>query len=357
MKTMKAFSGPAGSFVQWVGLLLIALLMLYVIIQWGEAGAHVQRGLEQGSIMYSVANSVSALSSMGSGEVSRYLLNTYDLTVRCDGGSCFVRARPYDSSGNPGEESQEVLILGNIEPASLKEVNRITLSKEPGGKVVLTGERVEDAFRGILVPGEYPTMCITTHPDIAGLLADPEINQGLEPELLAAIIQAESSWQEDAYRYEPGYQFRYLEGSEWEQDSNWLSSGPTVDQWLGSHPSRQGESEGLSEEQLSRTAQTSISASYGLMQLMYPTAVQSCRGASFRGSRVTLGSPDDLYGPALNIFCGARHLKSLQSTYQDLRDQVSAYNAGQPRWTTSLANREYTARVLGYYNAYRGCVA
>lgn len=355
----KGFVEAVAEQLQWIGLILISLMMLYVIINWTTGGAHVQRGIEQGTLMYTIANSVNALSSSDEGQVTSTLSSLYDINIACD-GSCVVSTASYDSAGKLGKESNEVLILGNVKPVTIKKVNKITLTKERGSPVVLTGEQTEDMFLVQLDIPDYGEMCYTTHEEVSEILNDPYIIQGEDPSLIAALIQAESSWQLNAHRYEPRYQIRYLEGKPtWMNNKAWLGEGsPTIDQWFDQNPKRSSEKEGLTESQLNLVAQTRMSASYGLMQVMYPTAIQACQGSQINeGETIDIKEPEDLYDPRINIYCGVKYLKAKRSDYSDLRDAVSAYNAGESKWTYDLANRQYSARVIGYYNAFRKCTA
>jgi hypothetical protein len=356
----KGFTEAIYDFWQWLALVLICFIMIIVIINWSAAGAHVQRGVEQGSLMYTIANSVNALSSMEEGEVIRRLSSNFDIEIDCSDGHCYVMTIPYDSSGKALKESNKVLILGNVEPKTIKNVNKITLTKEMGKKVVLTGEHTDDSFMTPLVIPESTTpRCVTKYPEISTLLYDNEINQGEQPELIAAIIQRESSWNTKSYRYEPGFQVRNLDGSPvWTKKEAWLKTGNTIEQWFALNPNRAGEKSSLTSDQLKLIAQTKLSASYGLMQILVTTAYPVCNGLTVKGTKIDLDSnPEQLYDAKVNLFCGVKYLKSLRARYPDIRDAVSAYNAGKPAWTTNLANRKYTVEVLGYYNDFKACTA
>jgi hypothetical protein len=345
----RGFTAPAAEMMQWIGLILICIIMLYVIIHWASAGAHVQRGVEQGSLMYTIASSVNALSSMEEGEVTRYLSGSYDITVECD-GACHVKTAAYDDAGRRQEESNEVIILGNAMPVSLSKVNKITLAKERDRSVVISGERTEDIFGVGLDISKYDPMCISRYRDLIKAASE---KYGVEQELIAAVIQAESSWSPEDYRYEPGFQARELEGTNWERDGSWLGEGsPTIRQWFSQHPERNDYDDFRNRypDKLDLVAQTRVSASYGLMQTMYTTAYISC---GFRGS------PETLKDPAASIDCGTKYLRDKLDQYggSNYRDAVSAYNAGKKLWQENTQNRQYTARVLGYYDAYRACRA
>jgi len=352
----KGFTTPVNELLQWVGLLLISLVMLYIITTWSSTGMHVQRGIEQASLMFTIANSANALSSMEEGTITRQLSGLYDIQISCRDGRCSVTTTPYDSSGKAGKESNSVPIIGSVSPVHLRMVNRITLTRERGNPVILTGERTESPQTFLEIP-EFPPMCISTHPEISSLINDPDINQGEDPELIAAIIQAESSWKDKAYRYEPGFQIKYLEGTSWSDNPNWIRDGKTIGEWFDENPDRSEERDGFTDAQFALTAQTRISASYGLMQVMYPTALEICHGLELKGKRIDIKKPEDLYDPALNIFCGARYIKIKMAQYNDIRDAVSAYNAGKSVWTTHHENRMYVGRVLGYYDSFKKCEA
>lgn len=87
------------------------------------------------------------------------------------------------------------------------------------------------------------------------------------PNMLKALAFVESSWNPRAYRYEPAFWDHYLK-----DDPRWSSCDPAQ-----------------------------VSASYGLCQLMYTTAVS----IGFDGPA------DRLYNPAINIDLGGRYLRIL----------------------------------------------
>lgn len=345
----RGFTAPAAEMIQWIGLILICIIMLYVIINWAAAGAHVQRGVEQGSLMYTIASSVNALSSMEEGEVARHLTSPYDITVECD-GSCSVTTAAYDRSGNRQKESNEVLVLGEIKPVRLESVNSITLTKEGDGSVVLTGERTEDVHRAQLNIPDIDPKCIAQYKDPIKSASD---KYGVEQELIAAVTEAESSWNPDSYRYEPAFQMNLEGESQWTGDDAWLGEGDTIRQWFDKNPRRKkDEFDNFVQkypDKLDIVAQVRVSASYGLMQTLYTTAHDFC------GYR---GEPEGLQDPATNIDCGTKYLKDMLYRYgNDKADAVSAYNAGSRAWETNPANRRYTENVLGNYHAFRKCAA
>ena len=129
----------------------------------------------------------------------------------------------------------------------------------------------------------------------ADLVAAIAPKHGLDVDLIEAVILTESSGQFHAYRFEPAFWDRYLKN----------------------HPDYR--------HMLPRTA----AASYGLMQLMYPTARQE----GFTGK------PWELFDPSINIEYGCRHLARHLAwadshdennvgifTLTELRSALAAYN-------------------------------
>lgn len=118
--------------------------------------------------------------------------------------------------------------------------------------------------------------------------------------VILATIATESSGNADAYRYEPAFYRRYLKDK-----APW-----TQNPYYGD-PER-------------------ISASYGLMQIMYTTAYN----AGFRGK------PEDLYDPATGIDAGTAYIASAPQRRQHQWDPpkiACAYNAGSVRPTKKNA--------------------
>lgn len=108
---------------------------------------------------------------------------------------------------------------------------------------------------------------------------------GLDPLLVEAVILQESSGRADAFRHEPDYHRRYIAG-----DPAWAS-------W---EPRR-------------------VSSSYGLMQLMYPTAIS----LGFRQA------PEGLFDIRVNISLGCLLLASLLHRFSnDVQKALAAYNGG-----------------------------
>ena len=141
--------------------------------------------------------------------------------------------------------------------------------------------------------------------------------------LLKAIATIESSLGVRAYRYEPGFWIRYLKNNP---------------EWKDRDPSE-------------------VSASYGLMQLMYTTA----HGLGFRGTG------EDLYNPVINIELGAKLVRNLMDKVRekhsylntnlwDIEISLSWYNGGSkgnPGEDGKLRNQRYVTRVLEKYQELR----
>jgi soluble lytic murein transglycosylase-like protein len=89
--------------------------------------------------------------------------------------------------------------------------------------------------------------------------------------------------------------------------------------------------------------------SYGLMQILYPTAQQM-------GYE---GNPQGLFDPDTNIEYGARYLRHQRTRYKTLAEAIAAYNAGTATWTEygRLTNATYVQRVLDRIPGYRSLLA
>lgn len=125
---------------------------------------------------------------------------------------------------------------------------------------------------------------------------------GLDPWLVMALAYKESSLHADAFRYEPGFWERYLKNN------------PAYAEAI---PRR-------------------VSSSYGLMQVMFPTAVEHGHA----------GEPEELFVPATNLRFGCAILKSLLAWAEDDETKaLGAYNAGKGNATSSTA-KAYATDVL-----------
>lgn len=126
---------------------------------------------------------------------------------------------------------------------------------------------------------------------------------GTDPDLVSAVVMTESSGKTHAYRYEPAFFDRYLRGK---------------DEWKGANPER-------------------VAASYGLMQVMYTTALE--HGLT--------GDPEQLFRPSVGLFYGCLHLASLLKWSAGNVDQaLAAYNGGKGgNAAPPYRNASYVAKV------------
>lgn len=137
----------------------------------------------------------------------------------------------------------------------------------------------------------------------------------LDPILVRALIQTESSFNVKAYRYEPEFYKRYIKGNPKFLNHKYYNE-----------PKR-------------------ISASLGLMQIMLTTAMQYYRDLDF----------EDLYDPDLNIEIGCRILADKIKRY-GLERGILAYNSGSPRKQDPKEehNYVYLTKVAKYYKIFGG---
>jgi soluble lytic murein transglycosylase-like protein len=130
---------------------------------------------------------------------------------------------------------------------------------------------------------------------------------GLDPVLVKAICMAESSGRADAFRHEPGFWTRYL------------AKNP---RYAHRNPRR-------------------YSSSYGLMQVMYSTAVQHGFASE----------PEALFAPRTAIHYGCRHLRWILDRVAGHEDRALAiYNGGfTGNETAPFRNADYVKKVRGFY--------
>lgn len=122
----------------------------------------------------------------------------------------------------------------------------------------------------------------------------------VDPNLVEAVVLKESSGETDAFRFESGFYDRYLR---------------TNPDYAGQNPRR-------------------VSSSYGLLQVMYPTARQY--GFS--------GPPEFLFVPETGLRFGCQHLaKLLVWADHDLHKALAAYNGGQGNWRAPVPQAYATA--------------
>ena len=148
--------------------------------------------------------------------------------------------------------------------------------------------------------------------DVRPLAEASAQSYGLDPLLVRAIIAVESSGKPHAYRFEQKYWERYR---------------PLHPEWAGLDPER-------------------VAASYGLMQVMYPTAQQI--GFTME--------PEYLFVPQIGIDIGCRWLSQLLhwagtfgvASERTLGAAVAAYNGGKggnKPTDSPLRNGAYAQRV------------
>jgi soluble lytic murein transglycosylase-like protein len=131
----------------------------------------------------------------------------------------------------------------------------------------------------------------------------------LDPNLVEAVVVAESNGCTDAFRFEPAFYATYLKGKP---------------EWQAWNPRR-------------------ISSSYGLMQVMFPTAKQYGFG----------DLPELLFLPDVGLKYGCQHLaKMLAWADGDVRKALAAYNGGTGNWTGTDAQR-YAARVGTLFESFK----
>ncbi len=129
----------------------------------------------------------------------------------------------------------------------------------------------------------------------------------LSQALILAVIQMESGGNETAYRYEPGYFRKYLKNS---------PAWKTIMAERGLKPG-------------------DVSASYGLMQIMFPTAV---------GIMPEIRMPRDLFDPDRNVSCGTLYLSRLLAKYSgNVREVLAHYNGGRGGVLALRAGRDTPA--------------
>lgn len=108
----------------------------------------------------------------------------------------------------------------------------------------------------------------------------------LDPDLVEAVVMTESSGNTHAYRFEPLFWGRYLANQAF---------------WKVQIPTR-------------------VSASYGLMQVMYVSTYED----GFRGE------PEELFIPTVGLNWGCKHLANLFAWSKgDVNSALAAYNGGK----------------------------
>jgi soluble lytic murein transglycosylase-like protein len=126
----------------------------------------------------------------------------------------------------------------------------------------------------------------------------------IDPNLVEAVVRIESAGLAHAYRYEPAFFTRYL----------------------------------ADDEKYSHANPRRVSASYGLMQIMYPVAVEH----GFNGP------PEELFIPREGLDWGCTHLASLLKWSKGNVDAaLAAYNGGKGgNAKPPYRNQTYVSKVL-----------
>jgi soluble lytic murein transglycosylase-like protein len=126
----------------------------------------------------------------------------------------------------------------------------------------------------------------------------------LDPDVIEALVLVESSGHADAFRYEPDFWRRYMQGKP---------------QWEHAIPRR-------------------VSSSYGLMQCLYVVAWE----LGFRGE------PEELFVPKINLAYGCLKFAQLMDwAGDDTERALAAYNGGKrANVTRPFRNATYAAAVL-----------
>lgn len=145
----------------------------------------------------------------------------------------------------------------------------------------------------------------------------------IDPTLAFALVTQESVGKPNAYRYEPGYYKKYIEPVEhWKKNPYYK------------YPER-------------------MSASYGLTQILYTTAVEVAKELKVSDK---LKKPEDLYDPDFNLQLGLYYLKKLLNHYVKHQNPewraLTHYNGG-PKGNIITSSRNYADLVLRYREEYK----
>lgn len=135
--------------------------------------------------------------------------------------------------------------------------------------------------------------------DLISFIKSEAKAKNIDPYIVMGLITAESSWYKEALRCEAHYERK------WQNYVNNLGCKEYFCDTLIDSPQGSGFHK--------------VSCSYGLTQLMYPTA---WRYTSFKGK------PEDLFDGETSIKYGVEHLKGLFNEFKDAASALAAYNAG-----------------------------
>jgi soluble lytic murein transglycosylase-like protein len=128
------------------------------------------------------------------------------------------------------------------------------------------------------------------------------LKYGLDPKIVAAVCEQESSWNPSAVRFEPAFESRYIKPA--------LPAAPT-------------------------TRELTEAMSFGLMQVMGEVAIEF----GWNGKFLT-----ELCDPDVGVLYGCRKLQKCFSIHHDNDTSLLAYNGG--------SNKAYDSEVLAHVTHY-----
>ena len=165
---------------------------------------------------------------------------------------------------------------------------------------------------------------------------------GFPQALGCAFAWIESRFDPTAYRYEPNFDRYYIHQSRRIDIGSKLyapyaEKGITIDEWFDQNP-RRARRERREGRNYKHFAQTRIAASFGIVQVMYPTSIME----GFREH------PEAMYDPANGLRIGFKHLNRKKRRYKKREHYIAAYNAGSLRKTKDgkIKNQIYIDKIL-----------
>jgi len=151
--------------------------------------------------------------------------------------------------------------------------------------------------------------------DILGLINELSTNYSVDPNLVKAICRKESNWISWRTRYEEAWKYFYF-------------------------PLKYSQKLGITFKSESNLQATS----FGFMQVMGAVA----RELGFDDYLTKLSLPD------IGLLFGVKKLAQLHTTHDDIRDVISAYNAGTPtKLAGKYVNEDYVVDVMNNYSLYK----
>ena len=85
MGRMKGAGAPVSHLVQWMFLIIIALFLIYVLIQWVSASEAALKNVEEATLVYTLTSSVNAFSVVEKGRMVVDWGVVYYIEVKCNG--------------------------------------------------------------------------------------------------------------------------------------------------------------------------------------------------------------------------------------------------------------------------------